>query len=232
MGRVGAPIRASASSGIQRGALQLLEASERTHSAEQAHKGSLSCAFRPPRVQGRLFVQARWMLRMRGRGAGAAAPCTREHACLGSGNAAAASDLDAQAPRSFCWTRSFGSMCRRRRAVRRSSFRGWTRRGAPFCAAVCFRHQMRCAQAVRGIRLHPCCRVGSPQLACGESGVSSDAGGRTWKASRELRGGAGSSVQFRRAASEAVGGMHGAARRVPGMQRFRRKAESIFFRRL
>ena len=33
-------------------------------------------------------VQARWMLRMRGRGAGAAAPCTRKHVCLGSGNAA------------------------------------------------------------------------------------------------------------------------------------------------
>ena len=137
-------------------------------------------------------VQARRMLRMRGRGAGAAAPCTRELACLGSGNAAAASDLDAQAPRSFCWTRSFGSMCRRRRAVRRSSFRGWTRRGAPFCAAASFRHQMRCAQAARGVRLRPCCRVGSPQLACGESGVSSDAGGRTWKASRELRCRAGS----------------------------------------
>ena len=85
---MGAPIRASASSGIQRSALQLLEASERTHSAEQARGSLLPCAFRPPRVQGRLFVQARWMLRMRGRGAGAAAPCTREHACLGSGNAA------------------------------------------------------------------------------------------------------------------------------------------------
>ena len=50
-------------------------------------------------------VQARRMLRMRGRGAGAAAPCTRELACLGSCNAAAASDLDAQAPRSFCLAR-------------------------------------------------------------------------------------------------------------------------------
>ena len=75
----------------------------------------------------------------------------------------------------------------------------------------------------------PCCRVGSPQLACGESGVSSDAGGRTWKASRELRGGAKSSGKIRRAASEAVDVMPEAARRAPGGQRCRREATRISF---
>ena len=191
---MGAPIRASASSGIQRGALQLLEASERTHSAEQAHKGSLSCAFRPPRVPGRLFCASKMDAAQARMGRGGC--CALDVGQMRRADLVARPQhrvLIRRRQEALACLARLAPVCRRRRAARLSSFRSWVRRGAPFCAAACFRHQMRCAQAVRGICLHSRCRAGSLHLACGESGAPSDANGWTWKTSQELHGGAGSS---------------------------------------
>ena len=92
-------------------------------------------------------VQPRWMLRRRERG------CVG--CCALNGGQKRCSDLAAQPLQQMWLGRGQEALawlvrvapCAGGAALLDCSFRGWTRRGAPFCAAASFRRQMRCAQA-------------------------------------------------------------------------------------